>query len=66
MEWIFDGIGTQIVIVVISFILVGMGTSMIIRKKKKKAIKQKAGNYSNQIQINGDANVNFYMRKKTQ
>lgn len=56
MEWIFDGIGTEIIMTAIGIIL-GTGGGIIIYKFliSKKTIKQtqKAGKNSTQIQIGG-------------
>ena len=55
MEWIFDGIGTALIIFVLGF-LVGSGAGYRIAINKKSINqKQKGGNNSNQIQI-GEVN----------
>lgn len=56
MEWIFDGIGTTIVSLIISFLTGGaVGYKIGINKNMVKQ-KQKAGNNSLQIQIGRDSN----------
>lgn len=55
MEWIFDGIGTALIIFVLG-LLVGSGAGYRIAINKKSINqKQKGGNNSNQIQI-GEVN----------
>lgn len=55
MEWIFDGIGTALIIFVLG-LLVGSGAGYKIAINKKSINqKQKAGNNSSQIQI-GEVN----------
>ncbi|MFK8283085.1 hypothetical protein [Capnocytophaga cynodegmi] len=54
MEWIFEGIGTEIVTLIIGFLTGGtVGYKIGINKNIIKQ-KQKAGNNSSQIQIGGN------------
>lgn len=54
MEWIFDGIGTAIVTLIVGFLTGGtVGYKIGINKHKVKQ-KQKAGDNSSQIQIGRD------------
>ena len=56
MEWIFDGIGTEIIMTAIGIILGTGGVVMICKffiSKKTLKQKQKAGKNSTQIQIGG-------------
>jgi len=56
MEWIFDGIGTAIVTLIVGLLTGGaMGYKIGINKNKVKQ-KQKAGDNSSQIQIGRDNN----------
>lgn len=57
MEWIFDGIGTAIVTLIIGFFTGGaVGYRIGIKKKKITNQKQKAGNNARQLQVGGDYN----------
>lgn len=52
MEWFFDGIGTEIISIIISFIIGGsIGYRIGINKNNQK---QKAGDNSTQVQIGGN------------
>ena len=52
MEWFFDGIGTEIISIIISFLVGGtVGYSIGINKNNQK---QKARDNANQIQIGGN------------
>ena len=54
MEWFFDGLGTEIIIVIISYFLGGMtGYAMGINKNVQK---QKARDNATQVQIGGNKN----------
>lgn len=56
MEWIFDGIGTTIVTLIVGFLTGGaVGYKIGINKNTVKQ-KQKAGDNSSQIQIGIDHN----------
>ena len=56
MEWIFDGIGTAIVTLIVGFLTGGaVGYKIGINKNTVKQ-KQKAGDNSSQIQIGRDHN----------
>ena len=56
MEWIFDGIGTEIISAVIGLLIGGVGGySIAIRKTNN--MKQKAKNNANQTQV-GEINYN--------
>ncbi|MDR1006104.1 MAG: hypothetical protein LBL74_04495 [Bacteroidales bacterium] len=57
MEWIFNGIGTAIITLIIGFISGGAVGYKIGIKKTKTVQKQKAKDNANQIQIGGNANV---------
>ncbi len=66
ISWIFDGIGTQIVGIIIGLLLGGAGGGVIgyrIGSKNKIKQKQKAGNNSNQVQV-GNVSVAFMDDKK--
>lgn len=56
MDWIFDGIGTAIVSLILSFIVGGISGYNIGIKKSNK-MKQKAGDNAIQTQI-GEINTN--------
>ena len=68
MDWIFDGIGTEIIGNIISLIIGGLGGGLVgykIAIKKVTKQKQKAGNNSEQSQelhIKGDINNKEYIR----
>ena len=56
MEWIFDGIGTAIITLIVGLLTGGaVGYKIGINKNKVKQ-KQKAGDNSSQIQIGRDSN----------
>ena len=57
MEWIFDGIGTAIITLIIGFIGGGTVGYRIAIKKTKTVQKQKAGDNAQQTQIGGNSNV---------
>jgi len=53
MEWIFDGIGTEIISALIGMLVgggAGYGIGVVVTKNKIKQ-KQKAGDNANQVQI---------------
>lgn len=56
MEWIFDGIGTEIISAVIGLLIGGVGGYSIAISKTNN-MKQKAKNNANQIQV-GEINYN--------
>ena len=57
MSWIFDGIGTAIVTLIIGLVTGGaVGYRIGIKKKKITNQKQKAGNNARQLQIGRDYN----------
>lgn len=56
MEWIFDGIGTAIVTLIVGFLTGGAVGYKIGINKNTVNQKQKAGDYSSQIQIGRDSN----------
>jgi len=54
ISWIFDGIGTQIISVIVGLIIGGAGGGFVgyrIGSKNKIKQNQKAGNNSDQVQI---------------
>lgn len=62
MEWIFDGIGTELISLLISFALggcAGYGIGVVVTKNKIKQ-KQKAGDNAKQVQV---GQVNNYGTK---
>jgi Na+/glutamate symporter len=56
MEWIFDGIGTAIVTLIVGFLTGGAVGYKIGINKNTVNQKQKAGDNSSQIQIGRDSN----------
>ena len=61
MEWIFDGIGSTIVGIVLSFLLGGVSGTVLGYKigiKNRIEQEQKGGNNANQIEIGSVNNVN--------
>lgn len=56
MEWVFNGIGSDIISAIIGLIIGGIGGYYLGVKKTNK-MKQKAGNNANQTQI-GEINSN--------
>jgi hypothetical protein len=56
MEWIFDGIGTAIITLIVGLLSGGAAGYRIGINKNSAKQKQKAGNNSSQIQIGRDYN----------
>lgn len=57
MEWIFDGIGTAIVTLIVGLLTGGsIGYRIGIKKTNKINQRQKAGNKASQIQVGRDNN----------
>ena len=57
MEWIFDGIGTEIISAIIGLVIGGLGGYKIGIRNRNKQI-QKSGNNSNLFQIGSITNNN--------